>query len=45
MRADIKELINTILSGNIPEGYRKTVFGILPIDWEYRKFEDLFIES
>lgn len=45
MRADIKELINTILSGNIPEGYRKTEFGILPMDWEYRKFEDLFIES
>lgn len=45
MRADIKELINTILSGNIPEGYRETEFGILPMDWEYRKFEYLFIES
>ena len=45
MRTDAKERINSILRGNIPGGYRKTEFGILPMGWEYRKFEELFVES
>ena len=38
------ERIDVIKNGEIPEGYRKTEFGILPCDWEYICFDRLFEE-
>lgn len=34
MREDIKERIEMILQGDVPEGYKKTGKGMIPIDWE-----------
>lgn len=34
MRADIKERIEMICRGDVPEGYKKTDKGMIPIDWE-----------
>lgn len=33
MREDIKERIEKIKRGKVPEGYRKTKVGIIPIEW------------
>ena len=37
MNARIKEQIEQINSGIVPEGYQKTAFGIFPCDWETNK--------
>lgn len=37
MREDIRERIETIKRGGVPEGYRKTAAGIVPLDWEILK--------
>lgn len=37
MNAIIKERIEQINSGIVPEGYQKTAFGVFPCDWETNK--------
>ena len=37
MNQTIKNRINQIKSGQVPEGYEKTSFGVFPVDWEKRK--------
>lgn len=43
MKVEIKRRIDQINNGEIPDGYKKTEFGIFPCDWETDKtFGDLF---
>ena len=37
MRADIKERIEMINKGEVPEGYKKTKVGVIPEDWEVKR--------
>lgn len=37
MNVEIKERIEAIYSGEVPEGYRKTKIGVIPEDWEVKK--------
>ena len=37
MRQDIRERIEQINNGQVPQGYTQTKFGIFPIDWEIKK--------
>lgn len=41
MNARIKERIEQINSGIVPEGYQKTAFGIFPCDWETVEIKDV----
>lgn len=41
MREDIKERIEMIHKGKLPEGYIKTNEGIFPYDWEEVKLSQL----
>lgn len=41
MREDIKERIELIKCGKVPEGYQKTKFGIIPKDWEIVRIQDI----
>lgn len=41
MREDIKERIELIKCGKVPEGYKKTKLGIIPKDWEIVRVEDV----
>jgi len=34
MKTEIKQRIEQIRHGNVPEGYKKTKAGILPSDWD-----------
>lgn len=42
MDKEIKERIAAINSGIIPEGYKKTKVGIVPVEWEEKKGIELF---
>lgn len=42
MRADIKERIEMIERGEVPEGYKKTRLGIIPKQWRSIKGNELF---
>lgn len=43
MKLEIKQRINQLNNGEIPNGYKKTEFGVFPCDWETEKtFGDLF---
>ncbi len=43
MNQQIKQRINQLNNGEIPDGYKKTDFGVFPCDWETDKtFGDLF---
>ena len=42
MNAEIKEHIADINSGIIPEGYKKTKIGIVPVEWEECHFKKMF---
>lgn len=44
MREDIKEHIKLIREGKVPEGYKKTKFGILPEKWEIVQIKDILIK-
>lgn len=44
MREDIKERIELIKCGMVPEGYKNTPIGIVPKNWKEIRFEDVFIE-
>lgn len=45
MREDIKERIELIRAGKVPEGYKKTKLGIIPEEWAEIKFSELFEEK
>lgn len=43
MKSDIKQRIDKLNNGEVPNGYKKTEFGVFPNDWETDKtFGDLF---
>lgn len=43
MKSEIKQRIDQLNNGEIPDGYKKTEFGVFPRDWETDKtFGDLF---
>ena len=42
MKQEIKERIERIRKGEVPEGYKKTKVGILPDDWELEPLGNLF---
>lgn len=39
MKAEIKERIEMISRGEVPEGYKKTKVGIIPEDWEVKRLK------
>lgn len=41
MTPEIKTRIDQIRRGEVPEGYKKTGYGIIPCDWENRKLAEL----
>lgn len=41
MKPEIKERIEKIRKGEVPEGYKKTKVGIIPDDWKIITFEDI----
>ena len=41
MREDIKERIELIKCGKVPDGYKKTKIGIIPKDWEIVQVQDV----
>lgn len=44
MNHTIKNRIDQVNNGQVPEGYKTTEFGVFPIDWEMEKtFGDLFV--
>lgn len=42
MKPEIKQKIEQINSGNVPNGYKKTKVGIIPTDWEITRFKKKF---
>lgn len=42
MNQDIKERIEQIQKGIVPEGYKKTKVGIIPGDWEVKRLGEIF---
>ena len=45
MKSDVAKRIESINKGIIPEGYKKTKVGIVPVEWEDTHFSELFIEK
>ena len=43
MKSEIKQRIEQIKAGQVPDGYKKTKIGIVPTEWENVHFGDLFI--
>lgn len=43
MIEEIKKRIAVINSGIIPEGYKKTKVGIVPVEWEECHFKKMFV--
>lgn len=44
MNEQIKQRIDQIRHGEVPEGYKKTKVGIVPKEWENKKLGELFVE-
>jgi len=42
MRAEIKERAERIRKGEVPEGYKETKVGIIPVEWEIKKISNVF---
>lgn len=42
MRAEIKERIELIRRGELPNGYSKSIIGIVPSSWDEIKFSEIF---
>ncbi len=40
MNPEIKQRLDDIRNGIVPQGYKKTKIGIVPVEWEYVKFGD-----
>ena len=45
MTPEVKERIEQIRHGNVPEGYKKGKLGIVPVDWEESPFSTLFTST
>ena len=45
MREEIKQRIEQIRRGEVPEGYKKTKVGVVPCEWEDALFSDLFTST
>ena len=45
MTPEVKERIEQIRHGNVPEGYKKGKLGIVPVDWEEVPFSTLFTNT
>ena len=45
MTPEIKQRIEQIRRGEVPEGYKKTKVGIVPNEWVETKFSDLFVST
>lgn len=45
MTPEVKERIEQIRHGNVPEGYKKGKIGIVPVDWEEVLFSTLFTST
>ena len=45
MTPEVKERIEQIRHGNVPEGYKKGKLGIVPVDWEEVPFSTLFTST
>ena len=45
MKPEIKQRIEQIRRGEVPEGYKKSPFGILPIDWKIKKLSEVLIKK
>lgn len=43
MKPEIKQRIEQIKAGQVPEGYKRTKIGIMPTEWKDVHFGDLFI--
>ena len=43
MKKEIQKRIEQIRRGEVPEGYKRTKVGIVPIEWENYHFSDLFV--
>ena len=41
MLEEIKQRIETIKAGKVPDGYKKTVVGIVPNEWEVKRLSEL----
>ena len=41
MKQEIKERVERIRNGEVPEGYKKTKVGIIPDDWNVKKLGDI----
>lgn len=44
MNSEVKQRIEQILRGKVPEGYKKTTSGIAPYDWKRYTFGDIYTE-
>ena len=42
MNRQIKQRIEQIKNGQVPEGYKKTKIGIVPKEWEEIRFKQMF---
>ena len=42
MTPEVKERIDQIRCGKVPEGYKKTKVGIVPIEWDETRFKKMF---
>lgn len=42
MKSEIRDRIEQIRHGNVPEGYKKTKVGIAPVEWTEVHFRDMF---
>lgn len=45
MTPEIKQRVEKIRRGEVPEGYKKTKVGIVPNEWVETKFSDLFVST
>ena len=45
MTPEVKDRIEQIRYGNVPEGYKKGKLGIVPVDWEEVPFSTLFTST
>ena len=45
MTPEVKERIEQIRHGNVPEGYKKGKLGIVPVDWEEVPFSTIFTST
>lgn len=41
MKPEIKERIEKIRNGEVPEGYKKTKVGVIPYEWKLKKLQDV----